>query len=335
VGVDLFFALSGFLITGILYDTHNSSRRFWNFYARRLLRVFPLYYAFILVVILVSFAQHQHWYWRTFLYLTYTSNLDPTYGLYTSTPWVSFGHFWSLAVEEQFYLIWPSVVYLLRTKRRIFTVALLLAACSFGTRCYVQLSGLEERFPYMAYSWTPSRLDTILLGSALAIAVRSRKRDLVLRLAPGSAALGCMLILIYAFFAGGFTFGHHTVVTTVGILVVAITSCALIASVLRSDRMLTTAFEFPVLRFLGRYSYGLYVYHYTILGLGTVYLTPVFLRVLHSHLFSALATSAIVALISIAVAWLSFRYFENPILGLKRHFQDDSPTPKLRRQLMR
>ena len=112
-GVELFFLLSGFLITGILLDSKNSARYFRTFYLRRFIRIFPLYY-FILVIsffILPNFLKIDHlanlviqkqiWLW------TYTSNLSEFFGKWTwntdhTFPW--FGHFWSLCVEEQFYL---------------------------------------------------------------------------------------------------------------------------------------------------------------------------------------------------------------------------------------
>jgi len=147
IGVDMFFALSGFLITGILYDTLGSRRFFLNFYARRSLRVFPLYYGYILTIMLIVLALRGHWYSRLGLYLTYTSNLDRSLGRYTTAPWVNFGHFWSLAVEEQFYLFWPVAVFLLRRKRYILIASLTLAAMSFGIRCYIQFSGVCRALP--------------------------------------------------------------------------------------------------------------------------------------------------------------------------------------------
>src|SRR5262245_10664845 len=113
VGVDLFFVLSGFLITGILYDSKGRNHYFRNFYVRRCLRILPLYYFSLILFLIVlpklfplhtgfrSLRQDSFWYW------TYLSNVRVAY-----RGWDSFGvldHFWSLAVEEQFYLLWPIV----------------------------------------------------------------------------------------------------------------------------------------------------------------------------------------------------------------------------------
>ena len=116
MGVDLFFVLSGFLITGILLDTKDTNEFFKNFYARRFLRIFPLYYGvlFILFCILpkiITFdtaanemAGHQWWLWA------YLTNF-PGHPAWDNSALFKLGHFWSLAVEDHFYFVWPFVVY--------------------------------------------------------------------------------------------------------------------------------------------------------------------------------------------------------------------------------
>ncbi|HEX6051682.1 MAG TPA: acyltransferase, partial [Gemmatimonadaceae bacterium] len=124
IGVDLFFVLSGFLITGILLDTRGGPKYFRHFYVRRTLRIFPLYYAILVGVFVITplvaatrdrrwftdIVDQQGWFW------TYTSNVF----LAVTGRWEQtgiLGHFWSLAVEEQFYLIWPAVVLLLSPRQ--------------------------------------------------------------------------------------------------------------------------------------------------------------------------------------------------------------------------
>ena len=114
-GVDLFFVLSGFLITGILLDTRNHPRYFINFYGRRTLRIFPLYYGIIFLTLFLPMivrmivgepvTEHQRNQWWLWLYLT-------NVGVFLGVD-VPAMHFWSLAVEEHFYLVWPAVVYIL------------------------------------------------------------------------------------------------------------------------------------------------------------------------------------------------------------------------------
>ena len=121
-GVDLFFVLSGFLITGILLETRGTAGFFRNFYARRTLRIFPLYYGVLFVIFVVlphyrpfdtpglqTIARNQGWFW------TYLTNFGfIVHGsVFGNSDWLLLNHFWSLAVEEQFYLVWPLLVYLL------------------------------------------------------------------------------------------------------------------------------------------------------------------------------------------------------------------------------
>ena len=121
-GVDLFFVLSGFLITGILVDARGSSTYFKSFYARRALRILPAYYGFLLAIFVVLpllhlgagdnymlARQHQGWYWLHLTNVMMAIGELPGHGPYPSTL------FWSLAVEEQFYLIWPAIVALCST----------------------------------------------------------------------------------------------------------------------------------------------------------------------------------------------------------------------------
>src|SRR5271156_4679340 len=111
-GVTLFFALSGFLITGILFDTLGSKRYFRTFFGRRVLRIFPLYYGVLLVLLLLTRPLHMDWHGQAYRLWTYTTNIPFTHDWEENpSPYVNLIHFWSLAVEEQFYLIWPLVIF--------------------------------------------------------------------------------------------------------------------------------------------------------------------------------------------------------------------------------
>lgn len=332
VGVDLFFALSGFLITGILYDTVQSKHYFKNFYVRRSLRISPLYYGFICFGILVVTLIGYQWFGRSLLiHLTYTQNLLSA-GPVSTANWFNLVPFWSLAIEEHFYLFWPSAIYLLRSKKRIVTCALILAAISIGVRFWLFFSGKAAASPYLPYDWTPARLDTLLFGAVLAMLVRSQYRDRVLRLAPTLACLGFVMLVLYGVHAKGIHHVGDPGMSTIGYSVVGIVACAVIASALRPESLAQRAFSVSVLRFFGTYSYGLYVFHFTVARLLELRFRPL----LREHVSNALAivgTGVLTMAISVVVAMLSFHFFEKPILSLKRHFQDDSPVPKLRKRL--
>ena len=135
-GVDLFFVLSGFLITGILFDSRNDPHRIRNFYVRRTLRIFPLYYGVMLL--LIPFA-YRGLSWSWLVWPAYLGNYARVIGPYTSRSPLQrladfqpglqvtihgiyrqilfLGHFWSLCVEEQFYLVWPWIVFWIRDRR--------------------------------------------------------------------------------------------------------------------------------------------------------------------------------------------------------------------------
>ena len=130
-GVDLFFVLSGFLITGILFDTRNDSQFFKRFFARRCLRIFPVFY--LVVAILLALTPVLHYQWRAghLLFLVYLGNFlanhdfsyyavfSPNHKIFTA----NIAHFWSLCVEEQFYLLWPIAVWAIRDRIKLIWTA--------------------------------------------------------------------------------------------------------------------------------------------------------------------------------------------------------------------
>src|SRR5581483_8187606 len=167
-GVDLFFVLSGFLITGILLDTKHAANYFGSFYARRVLRIFPLYYGALTAIVILSHFSY-----------TVQSQLPPHIAcdfLYVSnwtdpfTPITKLGltgHFWTLAVEEQFYLLWPFCVWMAEPKRlRMACIYGVLIAC--GLRCAMVIGSINQDLIYKALF---TRMDTLLVGALVAIAI--------------------------------------------------------------------------------------------------------------------------------------------------------------------
>jgi peptidoglycan/LPS O-acetylase OafA/YrhL len=334
IGVDLFFVLSGFLLTGILYDTLSSAHFFRNFYGRRSLRIFPLYYAFLFVVIAISYAQGYHWFGGTFYYLTYTVSLLRNGSVQaTDAPWIHIDHFWSLAVEEQFYMAWPLLMYFLRTKRRIAGAIVVLALTGLLVRTYLVLSGVTVLHPYSVYAWSPARFDTLLLGGLLALAIRSRFRGKVLRWSWLVFVCGASVLTAYGFRHGRFDALTDGVVATIGLSILGVTGAALVGASLTRTSMFSAFFSNPVLRFFGRYSYGLYVYHYTLQALMSPFMQPWLHELTQSKLLLVLLNGGIVLVTAILLAVLSFEMFEKRFLGLKRFFHDETPTPKLRQDV--
>lgn len=177
-GVDLFFVLSGFLITGILYDTKTQAHYFKNFYMRRSLRIFPLYYAALALTLLVLPAigyctsteyakgdQHSPWLWL------YGTNILLTW----EGSWClgAFNHFWSLAVEEHFYFIWPLVIFLCSrtTAVRVCLAAIILSLATRAAWLYAGGSDVG------AQVFTLFRVDALAIGSFLALVARREGPD--------------------------------------------------------------------------------------------------------------------------------------------------------------
>jgi peptidoglycan/LPS O-acetylase OafA/YrhL len=278
LGVDLFFVLSGFLITGILLRARGTSKSYFkSFYVRRILRIFPLYYAylFLFFVLLPIFADQvfpakqlaqleglldiQAWFWL------YASNIysflqgDHT-GLATS-------HFWSLAIEEQFYLVWPLIVFAFSgpTLRKI---CIGLIGIAFGLRVALYMSGYD---PVAIYVFSPTRMDTLLSGALLAIWVHEgADTESLLRLARrvlivlGPIAVGILWV-------GGQHPANHPAIFTIGYSIFAFCFASMVAIAVLDDapgryrNLLTTR----PLRFLGKYSYGLYVIHVLVFAIGS------------------------------------------------------------------
>src|ERR1700759_4134967 len=148
-GVELFFVLSGFLITGVLYDTHTDPGPFPNFYMRRVLRIFPLYYGVLALVFFVAplivflrgptldyLIDRQAWAWLYAVNIYIAKHGEWSFSY--------LDHFWSLAIEEHFYFFWPLVVFVLaRRPRALIAICLATASCSMLARLIGSLMGLS------------------------------------------------------------------------------------------------------------------------------------------------------------------------------------------------
>jgi peptidoglycan/LPS O-acetylase OafA/YrhL len=326
-GVELFFVLSGFLITGILYDSRQSPDYFRNFYVRRVLRIFPLYYAVLLVLFFVvplvpasrgatldQLRHEQAWAW-----LYGVNILVGLRGAWGALPYID--HFWSLSVEEHFYLVWPLLVWWLgRDARRLMLVSLGLSVGAMVARLVGSIAGLSE---WTTYVLTPFRLDGLALGGFLAVFARrpggvERLRRLLPRVAAGGGAL---LVASYVWTLLDRTRMQVVLpirASTTLVLLAALLVWALLA---RERSLVSILFRSRPLTFLGTYSYGLYVYHHFISYYLAEHRTEVALTArLGSHAGAVALQAAAGIALSIAIAWLSYEQFEKRVLALKRFF---------------
>ena len=320
IGVDLFFVLSGFLITGILHDSKASTTYFRTFYARRSLRIFPLYYgvlaAFFLVLPFVfpgsaavqSNTSSQLWYW------THLSNMQIALeGWETSSFYIV--HFWSLAVEEQFYLVWPIVVLLL-TGRRLIRFCGAVIAFSLLLRIYLFASGEGVA----AFVLMPARMDTLAFGAVLAIGMRDPGVYAQFRRYWRPLAALCATGLCALLLWRGALDKTDPVTGTVGFTLLAgLFSAIMFFAVTampgsRSGRLLSSR----PLRFFGKYSYALYVFHQPVSLVMTALGLPLALAQLGAPEFiTHVAYAAAATAVSIGISLLSWHLYEKQFLKLR------------------
>ena len=307
-GVDLFFVLSGFLITGILLDTLESRRYFFNFFMRRVLRIFPLYYGFLaLVFVGFPYFDGRIWFWF------YLQNWFPIYD------WPTVHRaLWSLAVEEQFYLVWPFIVFFVPRRalgKLCVTVILLVAVVRTG----LIVSGYN---PWLIYTMTCFRIDTLLTGALLAVIVRSDStREKLKRLVPALAGVAILGLLCVFIADGGFpidgpyvqSIGYTFFATGFGLCIfVALDAPGRL-------KPIAGLLESKALRYMGNRSYAIYIFHFPVLLAAELYYDSKWQAADHSGYadWIALALGLLVVLFFAECSW---HCYEKQFLKLKRFF---------------
>lgn len=322
IGVQLFFVLSGFLITRILMQTQAAPNHFRAFFGRRVLRIFPLYYAALLVAFVIvpwvgtpSAAlahdqQHQQWLWL------YLSNWTGVLSFESQV----FPHFWSLAIEEQFYLLWPFLIYRMKP-RQVLALCLVIAAVALGARIWMVWHGaLHEEI----YTYTVCRMDALALGAAVAAwlqcpGVRARLVPLRDRVAIASAFLALVGVVLTHGYPRLGDWGQTLGYTWLA-LVFALAVLAVALSDPHGDAAWLRLLRWAPLRTLGFYSYAMYVFH----------------KPLHDHVgrpllmhfglldqpssVVALAYVSLGAVVTLLLAVASYHLFEKHFLSMKRWF---------------
>jgi peptidoglycan/LPS O-acetylase OafA/YrhL len=320
-GVDLFFVLSGFLITRILLRTRHVHGYFSRFYVRRVLRIFPLYYAvlglafWIVIPWLNQFGYlnglraEQPWYWL------YVANWRTGYGHFSGSP---LGHFWTLAIEEQFYLVWPVVVWLM-PEEWLIRVCLTVPLISVGLRQIPQIRDAALVSPEFFYRLTPFRLDGLVLGAAIAILLRHPKW--LVRASRGVPWLlmGSLSMLAFVLWWDGTASQFGPLLSRFGINVLDLLfACGLFLLVTRGTG--SGLLRGRALRSLGKYSYAIYIIHQPI--------SLVFNeRYRRFGLGPALEFIAIGIPFCWFLAWLSWNAFEKHFLRLKDRLAPEPLTP--------
>lgn len=313
VGVDMFFVLSGFLITGILLDAPKTGGRFFKtFYARRTLRIFPLYYGILLIAFLFFRKDGGDSPWW---YLLFASNIgDASQGKWlAATDTVVLTHLWSLAIEEQFYLIWPLLVYLLPVRKLVWTcIALLVIAPISASLFSLNDNSLGH------YLFTLNRFNALAMGALLAIAFRYRDHW---KICQKTSRLTLMILGPLVFIGLMFP-GSTNGIGSAPSLSAPYLWGALLVVAMKPDGLLNRFFSAPWLIFLGRISFGLYIYHSFFANLLRDHIYQNLLPITNGDRALALCLYIPIAYaLSIAISLASWKWFEKPIQSLNRHFK--------------
>ena len=317
IGVDLFFVLSGFLITGILLDTRGHKHYFRNFYARRTLRIFPLYYGVLFGALALTPLLHLHWQAGDVTHFLYVDNISVQFNpaLMNVPPRINLDVMWSLAVEEQFYLLWPAILLLIATRKPLrwivgfMGLALLLRV---GMLCLLPAGQAFE----WSYKVLPMRADGLLCGAAAAVLFRTPSIEAALwklKWPAWIAAAGLAAVLIH-----DRRLEFHAVLSSVIVFpCLGILFAWLLLLALKSGSWAFAIGSNSVLRFFGRYSYGMYIFHRLV---NSADLMRWLQARLHSQALGGIAYVVVIFVAATAAAVVSYELYEKHFLKLKRRF---------------
>ena len=323
-GVDLFFVLSGFLITGILIDARGSNSYFRAFYARRALRILPAYYGFLFAIFVLLpllhvtvgdnamlARQHQGWYWLHLTNIMMALGELQGRGPYPNTL------FWSLAVEEQFYFIWPAVVALCPANalRKVCIGGVILCIA-------LRIAGGIAGVSGLTLSVLPiTRGDTLFAGGLLAIEYRRGGLEGYSKLARVLVPLAVTMLVTLTSFYGRLDYMDRGTAMFGSIAIVVIGASALVIATSSEKSRFSRWLRSGFLRFFGRYSYAIYIVHTAVLAGLNHYRPFAHLSAVGGYAFPVQTIWALAYVgLSTGIAMLSWHLVEKHFLRLKRFF---------------
>lgn len=324
IGVQLFFVLSGFLITRILIDAKEAAAGIGGFlqvfWVRRALRIFPLYVLFLLIGELawwfwstpVTWSSARIWLWTYSLNFGHMFQRVPISDVYS--------HFWSLAVEEQFYLVWPVIIWFCSRRALQWLIVILLAGMPVMRWLLIELNILST---YQLYFFTPTLFDAFAAGAALVVfdwgvIVHARRAMWIAIAVMIGAGVAANLTegLHFSLWSMGYPyFMPHAVQFAWGYTLLNLCAALVLLACLRDE---ANVFAHPLLVNIGKISYGIYIIHRPVYRI-VVAIQPILL----AHMPSVMVNIVSVAIFaggSVALASISYRFFESPLLRLKRYF---------------
>ncbi len=328
MGVQLFFVLSGFLISGILFDSRqvventaiSSLFLIRQFYIRRFLRIFPIYYLVIVVSLLLNIEPaRQIWVWL----VSYTANVYIT----VFNTWIgAFSHFWSLAVEEQFYLIWPCLVMFVPRKWLPLTLlCTIVLAPIYRFGAYQMYRYDVNPFDFKPGTLTLANFDSLGMGALVAYTWRTKltrenvQKYLTEIILPLGLILYVITLALYHYHLKPsifFTLNDFAL----SLIFAWLVGAAGIGFTGTMGKILT----FPIFSYLGKISYGIYVYHYLV----PLFSVPVMRAINISFPVPGVLHFIVSGLATVILASISWYLFELPINKLKQHFKYFTPPEK-------
>lgn len=322
MGVDLFFVLSGYLITGILLNSAGRLHYYKNFIIRRTLRIFPLYCVCLALFTAAAWLSGgPQWTemrkWGIGWFIVYLGNIRVAW-LNTFPPISSFSPLWSLQVEEQFYLLYPLVVLLLsmRNLRRV-----LLACVVIAPLCRLFVPVFTGSTQCMAcYVLMPCRMDALALGGLVAILVRSSSDLLPSRaqVQGGVVMMAAAVLGVFAWRPEPASVASRVFIPVLGYSIIAIACAFLLAMVvLWPPATLAALLRWRPLVYTGKIAYGLYLLHVPMSRIARKLIMHFSGMNIESHSAIAVPITFFVSFLAASISW---HFFESPILALKERF---------------
>ncbi len=311
--VPIFFALSGFLITRVLLATREREGYFRVFYFRRAVRVLPLYYVVVAIVTAIAIAAHWDLRFRHLLYLVYLQNFCQL----TISNKIQLNHFWSLAVEEQFYLLWPVAIRFLRTEKSILNFSYaLIASCTIFRLAWPLWHISMSRGYYI----TPTRMDGIILGAVLAIHYERRTHwAWFIRAAKFGIPLLLMCMLAVTLVVGS-TYPDTYIGIAFCIPAMNLIGMGFVILALTPENIVAKACSGPAICSFGKLSYGLYIFHILYYSFFLDDVSPALGHYMPHHAARFLSTLLALGLTT-GLAWVTYKLIEEPAMNLKEKFK--------------
>jgi peptidoglycan/LPS O-acetylase OafA/YrhL len=319
MGVDLFFVLSGYLITGILVETVHKEHYYRNFIARRTIRIFPLYYVCLLLFVATGSRLYgaASWdrmrAWGVGWFFVYLGNVRQAW-IHRLPSELSFIPLWSLQVEEQFYLLFPLAVWLLsrRNLMRLLIVCTVLAPLIRICLWYLHPGDIAQVQVLMT-----SRMDALSMGGIVALLTRARpawlrpERLMIVGSLTGAATFAIGLKY-------GFLFFEDAAMRTIGFTLIDLCCASILCwIVLSPGSRIAAALRWKPLVYTGTIAYGLYLLHMPAAAAGRKLVAHLTGSGIEDHSFRSMAIMIPAAFLCASLSW---RFFERPILKLKDRF---------------